>query len=70
VNGGRPLGRQILAITAAETGASFEELAERTGATFTDIRAAVWALYGLKRADICHGYVTAPPRTAKRGQAS
>jgi hypothetical protein len=64
VNGDRPLGRQIVAITGAETGASFEELADRTGASYAEVKAAVWRLYGAKRADICQGYVVAIPRAA------
>jgi hypothetical protein len=61
VTGGRWLGHQIQDIVTAEPGASFEELAERTGASFPEVKAAVWRLYGAGRVDICHGYVVAPP---------
>lgn len=66
MSGGRWLGRQITDITSAETGASFEELAERTGASYPEVKAAVWSLYGARRVDICHGYVVAvlPPDEA------
>jgi hypothetical protein len=72
VNRGRPLGRQILAILTAESGASFAELAERTGLSYAEVKAAVWRLYGAKRADICHGDVAAAPSVlaAEGGQAA
>ena len=67
MNRGRPLGCQILAITGAETGASFKELAERTGASYAEVKAAVCRLYGAKRADTRQGYVVAvPPREQRR----
>jgi hypothetical protein len=65
VNGARWLRSQIEDIITAESGASFEELAERTGASYTDVRAAVMALYGMRRADFCWGYVTAAPSPAE-----
>jgi DNA-binding Lrp family transcriptional regulator len=70
VNGGRPLGRQILAILAAESGASFEELTERTGASYAEVKAVVWRLYGAKLADICHGYVVPAPSGAEGRRAA
>jgi hypothetical protein len=59
----RPRGPrgQIEAIIFAESGASFQELAERTESAYAQVRAAVWVLYGQKRADICRGYVVAVP---------
>jgi len=65
VSGARWLGHRILDIIAAESGASLKELVERTGAPYPEVRAVVWPLYGAKRADICHGYVVAPPRAAE-----
>jgi hypothetical protein len=65
-----PLARRIQAILTAETGASFEELVERTGASFPEVKAAVWRLYGARRVDICHGYVVAVPAAAERGQVA
>jgi hypothetical protein len=62
--------RQIQVILTAESGASFQELAERTGASFPEVRAVIWPLYGSKRADICHGYVVAPPRAAEERRAA
>ena len=70
MNGGRPLGRRILAITSAETGASFKELAERTGASYAEVKTAVWRLYGAKVVDICHGYVAATPLRADGRRAA
>jgi hypothetical protein len=70
VNGGRPLGHQILAILTVESGASFEDLAERTGASYGEVKAAVWRLYGAKLADVCHGYVVAVPSAAKGRRAA
>jgi hypothetical protein len=65
VTGGRWLGHQIEDLLVDEPGVSFEELAERTGASYPEVKAAVWRLYGMKRVDICHGYVVAPPRAAE-----
>ena len=62
MTGPRWLGHQIVEFLDAEPGASFEELAERTGASYPEVKSAVWRLYGSKRVDICHGYVVAPPR--------
>src|ERR1700745_530937 len=45
------LPRQVEDIVTAESGASFEELAERTGASYAEVRAAAGALYGMRRAD-------------------
>jgi hypothetical protein len=56
-------------IIIAETGVSFEELAERTEAPFPAVKAAVWSLYGAKRVDMCHGYVVAVP-SADEGMRS
>jgi hypothetical protein len=64
------LRRQIEDIISAESGASFDELAGRTNVPYPAVRAAVWALYGAKRADICHGYVVAPPRAAEERRAA
>jgi hypothetical protein len=55
------LARQIQAILTAESGASFEELAERTGGAFTDVRTAARALYRMRRADFCWSFLTAVP---------
>jgi hypothetical protein len=55
------LARQVQAIITAESGASFEELAERTGGTFADVRAAARALYRMRRADFCWSFLTAVP---------
>ena len=55
------LARQIQAILTAETGASFEELTERTGAAFADVRAVARALYRMRRADFCWSFLTAVP---------
>lgn len=61
MSGARWLGHQILDIIATETGASFEDLAERTEASYAEVKAAVWSLYGMKRADLAWGYVVAVP---------
>jgi hypothetical protein len=55
------LTRQIQAILAVESGASFEELAERTGGTFADVRTAARALYRRRRADFYWSFLTAVP---------
>jgi hypothetical protein len=70
VRGDRRLRRQIEDIITAESGASFDELADRTNVAYPDVRTVVWALYGAKRADICWGYVVAVPSAAERGQAA
>jgi hypothetical protein len=61
VSGPRWLGHQIEHIISGESGASFEELAERTETSYPEVRAAVWRLYGMKRAGIARGYVVALP---------
>jgi transcription initiation factor IIE alpha subunit len=55
------LTRQIQAILAVESGASFEELAERTGGTFADVRTAARALYRMRHADFRWSFLTAVP---------
>jgi len=55
------LARRIQAILTAESGASFEELAERTGGTSADVRAASRALYRMRPADFCWSFLTAVP---------
>jgi len=70
VSGARWLGHRILDIIAAETGASFEELAERTEASYAGVKAAVWRLYGMKRADLAWGYVVAVPSAAQGRRAA
>lgn len=67
---GRWLGHQIEDIIIPETGASFEELAERAGVPFPEVRATVWRLYGAGRVDICHGYVVAIPSAAEGSSAA
>ena len=64
------LARQIQAILTAESGASFEELTERTGGAFTDVRAAGRALYGMRRADFCWSFLTAVPSADKGRRAA
>lgn len=65
MNGVRWLGDQIQDIAAAESGASFEELAERTGLSYPEVKAIVWRLYGAKRIDVCWGrYAVALPGPA------
>jgi hypothetical protein len=64
VTGARWLGHQIEDFLAGEPGASFEELAEHSGASYPEVKAAVWRLYGMKRVDIAWGYVVTPPRAA------
>lgn len=64
------LARLIEAILTAESGAAVAELAERIGAAFADVRATVRALYRMRRADFCWGYVVAvPPRAEGRRAA-
>lgn len=55
------LARQIQAILTAESGASFEELAERTGGAFADVRAAGRVLYRMRHADFCWSFLVAVP---------
>ncbi len=69
MNGARRTDRQIEDIVAAEAGASFGELADRTGVPYPEVKATVWRLYGAKRVDICQGYVVAFPR-ADEGRRS
>ena len=64
-----PLARRIQAILTAETGASFEELVERTGASFPEVKAAVWRRTG-RGGWTRHGYVVAVPAAAERGQVA
>ena len=66
----RRLARQIQAILSAESGASFEELAERTGAAFTDVRTAARTLYRMRRADFCWSFLTAVPTATERRRAA
>ena len=70
MTGVRWLGRQIEAILAAESGASLEELAERTGAAFADVRTAARVLYRKRRADFCWSFLTAVPRTDEERRAA
>lgn len=63
------LARQIQAILAVESGVSLEELAERTGSTFADVRTVAWALYQMKRADFCWSFLTAVPPREERPAA-
>jgi hypothetical protein len=64
------LARLIETILTAESGAAVAELAERIGAAFAGVRATVRALYRMRRADFCWGYVVAvPPRGAGRRAA-
>jgi hypothetical protein len=62
--------RQIQAILTAESGASFEELAERTGSTFADVRAAARVLYRMRCADFCWSFLTAVPTAGERRRAA
>ena len=55
------IARQIQVILTAESGASFEELAERTGGTFADVRDTARVLYRMRRADFCWSFLTAVP---------
>ena len=64
------LGRQIKDIIAAESGASLEELARRTGAAYADVRAVAGALYGRRQADFCWRYLAAVPAADKRRRAA
>lgn len=65
VTGARWPGHQIQGIVTAESGASFEELAERTGLSYPEVKATVWRLYGAKRIDVCWGrYAVALPAAA------
>lgn len=61
---------QIQDIVAAESGASFAELAERTGLSYPEVKAVVWRLYGAKRVDICQGYVVAVPPAAEERRSA
>jgi hypothetical protein len=69
VTGAWGLARQIEAILAAEVGASFEELADRTGVSYPEVKATVWRLYRAKRIDVCWGRyaVALPPAAAAEG---
>ena len=58
---GRWPGRQVEDLVTAEAGMSFEELAGKTGVPYSEVKAAVWVLYGMRRVDICAGYVVAVP---------
>jgi hypothetical protein len=64
------LARRIQAILTAESGASFEELAERTGGAFADVRTAARVLYRMRRADFCWSFVTAVPSADEGRRAS
>jgi hypothetical protein len=64
------LARRIQVIITAESGASFEELAERTGGTFADVRVAARALYRMRRADFCWSFLTAVPPARERRRAA
>ena len=64
------LASQIQAIVTAESGAPFEELAERTGVSYPEVKAMVWRLYGAKRVDVCQGYVVAVPSTAEERRSA
>jgi hypothetical protein len=64
------LARQIQAILAVESGASFEELAERTGGAFADVRTAARALYRMRRADFCWSFLTAVPPAGEGRRAT
>jgi hypothetical protein len=55
------LARRIEGILGAESGASLQELAERTGAGFSEIRTAAGILYAQRRADFCWRYLTSVP---------
>ena len=59
------LARQIADIITAEAGASMEELAERTGASYIEARAAARILYRMRRADYCWSFLTAVPPAAE-----
>jgi hypothetical protein len=63
------LARLIETILTAESGAAVAELAERIGAALADVRATVRALYGMRRADFCWGYVVAVPSREGRRAA-
>jgi hypothetical protein len=64
------LGRQIGAIITAESGASLEELAGRTGSSYTEVRAVARILYRLRRADFCWGFLAAVPAAAEGRRAA
>jgi hypothetical protein len=64
------LARQIQAILTAESGASFGELTERTGGTFADVRTAGRALYRMRRADFCWGFLAAVPLADERRRSA
>jgi hypothetical protein len=64
------LARQIEAILASESGMSVADLSDRSDSTVADVRAVVRALYAMKRADFCHGYVTAAPLAVRGRLAS
>jgi hypothetical protein len=64
------LARQIEAILAAESGASLDELAERTGTSFTDVRAAARILYRMRRADFCWSFLAAVPSAGEGRRAA
>ena len=70
MTGARWLRRRIEDIIAAESGVSFEELAERTQASYAEVKAAVSSLYGMKRADLAWGYVVAVPPAAQGRRAA
>ena len=59
------LGRQIKDIIVAESGASLEELATRTGAAYAEVRAVAGVLYGRRQADFCWRYLAAVPSASE-----
>lgn len=64
------LARQIEGVIGAKLGASFEELVERTGGTFADVRTATRALYRMRRADFCWSFLTAVPPVGEGKRAA
>ena len=62
--------RQIEAILTAESGASLDELADRTGTSFADVRATARVLYRMRRADFCWSFLTTVPAAAERRRAA
>jgi hypothetical protein len=64
------LARQIEGILAVESGMSLEELTERTGASYADVRTAARILYRMRKADFCWSFLTAVPAVAERRRAA
>jgi hypothetical protein len=67
--GQRSLRNQVQLIVKRDGGCRIEGLAEQTGASVKDVRAAVWSLVAAGTLDWCQGWVVFAPRQASRRSA-